>query len=53
MIILNCRTSIAHMDSPKIVDLGLSQMLSLVLEDDDAELDVHYLSPLDYKVSLS
>lgn len=53
MIILNCRTSIAHMDSPKIVDLGLSQMLSLVLEDDDAELDVHYLSPLDYQVSLS
>ncbi|VVB03348.1 unnamed protein product [Arabis nemorensis] len=35
-------TSIAHMDSPKIVDLGISQMLSLVLEDDvDTELDVH------------
>ncbi|XP_010518039.1 PREDICTED: protein N-terminal asparagine amidohydrolase [Camelina sativa] len=34
-------TSIAHMDSPEIVDLGLSQMLSLVLEDEDAELDVH------------
>ncbi|KFK37247.1 hypothetical protein AALP_AA4G233100 [Arabis alpina] len=35
-------TSIAHMDSPKIVDMGISQMLSLVLEDDiDAELDVH------------
>ncbi|CAE6049169.1 unnamed protein product [Arabidopsis arenosa] len=46
-------TSIAHMDSPEIVDLGLSQMLSLALEDDDAELDVHYLPPLDYQVSLS
>ncbi|XP_010506366.1 PREDICTED: protein N-terminal asparagine amidohydrolase [Camelina sativa] len=36
-------TSIAHMDSPEIVDLGLSQMLSLVLEDKDAELDVHLI----------
>ncbi|KAG7570435.1 Protein N-terminal asparagine amidohydrolase [Arabidopsis thaliana x Arabidopsis arenosa] len=35
-------TSVAHMDSPEIVDLGISQILSLVLEDDvDAELDVH------------
>ncbi|KAF8101297.1 hypothetical protein N665_0208s0079 [Sinapis alba] len=35
-------TAIAHMDSPKVVDLGISQMLSLVLEDDnDAQLDVH------------
>ncbi|CAA7050589.1 unnamed protein product [Microthlaspi erraticum] len=35
-------TSIAHMDSPKVVDLGINQMLSLLLEDDvDAELDVH------------
>ncbi|CAN8286491.1 unnamed protein product [Cochlearia groenlandica] len=35
-------TSIAHMDSPKVVDLGINQMLSLVLEDDvEAELDVH------------
>ncbi|CAH2058022.1 unnamed protein product, partial [Thlaspi arvense] len=35
-------TSIAHMDSPKIVDLGISQILSLVFEDEeDAELDVH------------
>ncbi|KAL1191416.1 Protein N-terminal asparagine amidohydrolase [Cardamine amara subsp. amara] len=35
-------TSLAHIDSPEIVDLGISQMLSLVLEDDiDAELDVH------------
>lgn len=33
------------MDSPKVVDLGISQMLSLVLEDDiDAELDVLSLS---------
>ena len=30
------------MDSPKVVDLGISQMLSLVMEDDSdaAELDV-------------
>ncbi|KAJ4892302.1 protein N-terminal asparagine amidohydrolase family protein [Raphanus sativus] len=36
-------TSIAHMDSPKVVDLGISQMLSLVLEDDSdaSDLDVH------------
>ncbi|CAH8392119.1 unnamed protein product [Eruca vesicaria subsp. sativa] len=36
-------TSIAHMDSPKVVDVGIRQMLSLVLEDDSdaAELDVH------------
>ncbi|ANM62040.1 Protein N-terminal asparagine amidohydrolase [Arabidopsis thaliana x Arabidopsis arenosa] len=35
-------TSVAHMDSPEIVDLGISQMLLLVLQDDvDAELDVH------------
>ncbi|CAN6823629.1 unnamed protein product [Brassica oleracea] len=36
-------TSIAHMDSPKVVDLGICQMLSLVMEDDSdaAELDVH------------
>lgn len=42
------------MDSPEIVDLGISQMLSLVLEDDvDAELDVLSLPYLDYQVSLS
>ncbi|ESQ39070.1 hypothetical protein EUTSA_v10001527mg [Eutrema salsugineum] len=35
-------TSIAHIDSPKVVDLGISQMLPLVLEDDEnAEFDVH------------
>ncbi|CAN6994884.1 hypothetical protein IGI04_017634 [Brassica rapa subsp. trilocularis] len=38
-------TSIAHMDSPKVVDLGISQMLSLVMEDDSdaAELDVVHM----------
>ncbi|XP_056845108.1 protein N-terminal asparagine amidohydrolase isoform X2 [Raphanus sativus] len=33
-------TSIAHMDSPKVVDLGISQMLSLVLEDDSDASDL-------------
>lgn len=34
------------MDSPKVVDLGISQMLSLVLEDDSdaSDLDVFILS---------
>lgn len=42
------------MDSPEIVDLGISQMLSLVLEDDvDAELDVLSLPYSEYQVSLS
>lgn len=36
-----CRISVAHMDSPRIVDGGLSQMLSLVADDDsDTLLDV-------------
>ncbi|XP_010559069.1 PREDICTED: protein N-terminal asparagine amidohydrolase isoform X2 [Tarenaya hassleriana] len=35
-------TSLAHMDSPKVVDAGISQMLSLVLDDNfETELDVH------------
>lgn len=35
-------TSLAHMDSPKIVDTGLSQMLSKLVDHNlDAELDVH------------
>jgi hypothetical protein len=42
------------MDSPEIVDLGISQMLLLVLQDDvDAELDVLSLSFLHYQVSSS
>ncbi|KDO46063.1 hypothetical protein CISIN_1g019099mg [Citrus sinensis] len=37
----NRMTSIAHMDNPEIVDIGLCQMLSLVVDHDlDAELDV-------------
>ncbi|KAH9710349.1 protein N-terminal asparagine amidohydrolase [Citrus sinensis] len=36
----NRMTSIAHMDNPEIVDIGLCQMLSLVVDHDlDAELD--------------
>lgn len=45
------------MDSPNVVDLGISQMLSLLLEDGvDADLDVLSLSlslsSLDHQVSL-
>ncbi|CAL5394106.1 unnamed protein product [Camellia sinensis] len=37
-------TSIAHMDSPNIVDVGLTQMLTLVVnQNSDAELDVHLI----------
>ncbi|MBA0795371.1 hypothetical protein Gohar_006237 [Gossypium harknessii] len=35
-------TSVSHMDSPKIVDIGFSQMLALVVDHNlDADLDVH------------
>ncbi|KAM1285862.1 hypothetical protein EV1_028405 [Malus domestica] len=38
----NGMTSVAHMDSPNIVDMGLSQMLSLLVDHNkDMELDVH------------
>lgn len=38
-----CRISVAHMDFPKVVEGGLSQMLSLVADhDSDALLDVWY-----------
>lgn len=50
IVIRNCTSgmvSIAHMDSPEVVDIGLSQMLSLISDtdddDDDAILDVHLL----------
>lgn len=37
-------TSVGHMDSPNVVDIGLSQMLfSVVDQDSDAELDVHLI----------
>uniref|UniRef100_A0A5B7BI45 Protein N-terminal asparagine amidohydrolase n=1 Tax=Davidia involucrata TaxID=16924 RepID=A0A5B7BI45_DAVIN len=37
-------TSVAHMDSPYVVDIGLTQMLSLVVDHNfDAELDVHLI----------
>lgn len=39
------RISVAHMDSPRIVDGGLNQMLSLVADcDSDAVLDVCHVS---------
>uniref|UniRef100_A0A2P2KE10 Uncharacterized protein MANES_10G151000 n=2 Tax=Rhizophora mucronata TaxID=61149 RepID=A0A2P2KE10_RHIMU len=45
LVIRNQRTgmiSVAHMDSTKIVDIGITQMLSLVTSyDSDANLDVH------------
>ncbi|XVF79578.1 hypothetical protein PTKIN_Ptkin15bG0000400 [Pterospermum kingtungense] len=37
-------TSVAHMDSPKFVDIGFIQMLSLVVDhNSDADLDVHLI----------
>ncbi|CAL5430171.1 unnamed protein product [Camellia sinensis] len=37
-------TSVAHMDSPNIVDVGLTQMLTLVVnQNSNAELDVHLI----------
>lgn len=35
--------SVAHMDSPYVVDIGLTQMLSLVDQNSDAEFDVHLI----------
>ncbi|CAA2957108.1 N-terminal asparagine amidohydrolase [Olea europaea subsp. europaea] len=41
-------TSVAHLDSPNVVDIGLSQMLSLVSDyDSDAMLDVHLIGGFD------
>ncbi|RWR73822.1 protein N-terminal asparagine amidohydrolase isoform X4 [Cinnamomum micranthum f. kanehirae] len=38
----NGMTSVAHLDSPGVVDLGLTQMLSLIFDnDEEAKLDVH------------
>ncbi|KAK4411017.1 protein N-terminal asparagine amidohydrolase [Sesamum angolense] len=49
--IRNCKTgmiSVAHMDSPNVVDTGLSQMLSLVADhESDALLDVHLIGGFD------
>ncbi|XP_061359832.1 protein N-terminal asparagine amidohydrolase isoform X2 [Gastrolobium bilobum] len=40
----NGMTSVAHMDSPEIVEMGLSQMLSLLVEGSlEAEFDVHLI----------
>ncbi|XP_024983483.1 protein N-terminal asparagine amidohydrolase [Cynara cardunculus var. scolymus] len=50
IVVRNCKngmTSIAHMDSPDVVDIGLSQMLSLVPDHDDAILDVHLVGAFD------
>ncbi|KAJ4711700.1 protein N-terminal asparagine amidohydrolase-like [Melia azedarach] len=44
----NGMTSVAHMDSPNIVEIGLSQMLSLVVDHDlDPDLDVHLVGGFD------
>ncbi|KAI4333188.1 hypothetical protein L6164_018026 [Bauhinia variegata] len=38
------RTSLAHMDSPNIVDMGISQMLSLLIDHSlETELEVHLI----------
>ncbi|TKY49522.1 N-terminal asparagine amidohydrolase [Spatholobus suberectus] len=40
----NGMTSVAHMDSPKIVEMGLSQMLSSLVDNSlETELDVHLI----------
>ncbi|KAL1349198.1 hypothetical protein HN51_025709 [Arachis hypogaea] len=39
----NGMTSVAHMDSPKIVEMGLSQMLSQLVDGLDTEFDVHII----------
>ncbi|CAK7331775.1 unnamed protein product [Dovyalis caffra] len=40
----NGMTSVAHMDSTKVVDIGLTQMLSLVADQNfDVDLDVHLI----------
>lgn len=50
---VNCRTSVAHMDSPNIVEIGLSQMLSLVVDHDlDPDLDVFFFISIDVMFSL-
>ncbi|KAK9058180.1 hypothetical protein SSX86_023020 [Deinandra increscens subsp. villosa] len=45
MVVRNCRTgmtSVAHLDSPNVVDIGLFQMMSVSDSDnDDIVLDVH------------
>ncbi|KAL1300109.1 hypothetical protein AAHE18_18G155600 [Arachis hypogaea] len=41
---MECKeTSVAHMDSPKIVEMGLSQMLSQLVDGLDTEFDVHLI----------
>lgn len=40
-----CRTSVAHLDSPNVVDMGLSQMVSRLVEPNkDVELDVFFFN---------
>ncbi|KAF3673966.1 hypothetical protein FXO37_06674 [Capsicum annuum] len=41
-------TSVAHLDSPDVVDIGLSQMLAFVInQSSDAMLDVHLIGGFD------
>ncbi|KAK3204842.1 hypothetical protein Dsin_018888 [Dipteronia sinensis] len=41
-------TSVAHLDSPTIVDIGLAYMLSLVVRNGfDAELDVFFSTSIE------
>ncbi|KAJ8899181.1 hypothetical protein K2173_012357 [Erythroxylum novogranatense] len=40
----NKMTSVAHMDSPKIVEIGLTQMLSRIINNmSDVDLDIHLI----------
>lgn len=43
-----CRTSVAHMDSPNVVEVGLTQMLSLFV-DPSAILDVFLLKTIRFR----
>ncbi|CAH9127987.1 unnamed protein product [Cuscuta epithymum] len=46
LIIRNLKSgmiSVAHIDSPDVVDIGLTQMLSSIVDNDDAILDVHLI----------
>ena len=35
---LDCRTSVGHLDSPDVVETGLTQMLSLVVDQNSDEM---------------
>lgn len=47
ILVFGCRTSVAHMDSPDVVDIGFTQMLSLAVKHNvDDIFDVNVLKNL-------